>query len=226
MPEISEADLKTLNDAKKQLTTLETTMKTIKGELDGLKAAKVDLEHKLDDADKELLSESYLDFKNKGKVKPTDKGGDFDFDTASGKEIAEHLAGKSKVELKSAMKEINDRIGDTEKQMGKAFARLDVTLTALQHTDFNPNKEAIYKIAQENPSWGAAKCYKQFKLETKATDDQKKIDDEAKEKEDNKALTEKGEDGLLKSTVTNKDLSPEDAADAAYKEAFGNSEKA
>ena len=81
MPEISEEDLQSLNDAKTQLDTLVKSSGELKGEIDNLKTAKDGLERKLDDADSELLSENYLDFKS-GKGKPKsdgNSGSDFDF---------------------------------------------------------------------------------------------------------------------------------------------------
>ena len=185
MPEISEADLKSLNDAKTQLDTLTQKSGKLEGELDTLKTAKVSLERKLDDADTELLSENYLNFKSgKGKSKEADESGDdFDFDRASGKELAAHLNGLSKKDLEKAVNGIGDRIAKTEEMMGKSFAQIDVTLTALRHTDFETNKDAIYKVAKDNPSWGAEKCYTQWKMEDKATADKKVEDNKAKEDE-------------------------------------------
>ena len=226
MPEISEEELQSLNDAKTQVGELTKSFDGLKEETDNLKTAKVDLERKLDDADKELLSENYLDFKSgKGKPKPASDGGDFDFDRASGKEIAEHLGTKAKSDLELALKGVNDRIGKTEEQMGKAFAQLDVTLTALRHSDFDANKDAIYKVAKSNPTWGAEQCYKQWQMENKAASEKEAADAKVKADADAKALAEKGE-GVPGSGTQQKELSPEAAADAAYTKAFGNSEKA
>lgn len=223
MPEISEEQLQSLNDSKTQLDTLTKSVDGFKGDIDNLKTAKVDLERKLDDADKELLSESYLDFKSgKGKPKPdSEDDGDFDYDRASGKEIAAHLKNASSKELKDAIDSIGDRIGKTEQQMGKAFAQLDVTITALTNTDFNPNKDAIYKIAKTNPTWGAERCLKQWRMENKTAIDAKVVEDKKKEEDDAKALAEKGE-GVPLSGAQDKQLSKEDAASVAYDKAFGN----
>ena len=227
MPEISEADLQSLNDAKTQLDTLTKTSEGLQGELDTLKTAKDGLERKLDDADKELLSESYLDFKSeRGKTKGDGgDGGDFDFDRASGKEIAEHLSGKSKVELKEAIESISDRIAKSEEAIGRAFAQIDVNITALSNQDFTPNKEAIYKIAKANPTWGAEKCLKQWRMENKTAIDKKAEEDKKKTEDDAKALTERGE-GVPESGTQAKELNKDEAASAGYDKAFGNSEKA
>ena len=229
MPEISEEQLQSLNEAKTQLDTLTKSGEELKRELDNLKTAKEGLERKLDDADKELLSESYLDFKagkSKGKAEDEDdSGGDFDFDRASGKEIAAHLSGKSSKELKQAIEGISDRIAKSEEAMGRAFAQVDVNITALTNPDFTPNKDAIYKIAKSNPTWGAEKCLKQWRMENKTAIDAKAKADEEKAKEDAKALAEKGE-GVPIAGAQEKELSKEEAANAAYDKAFGNSEKA
>ncbi len=229
MPEISEEELQSLNDAKTTLETVNKTLEGVKGEFDTLKTAKVDLERKLDDADKELLSENYLDFKA-GKGKPKTgagdggNGDDFDFDRASGREIAQHLGAKSKNELATALKGVNDRIGKSEEQIGKALAHLDVTLTALRHKDFDTNKDAIFKVAKSNPTWGAERCYKQWQMEHKASSDKEVADAKAKAEADAKLISEKGE-GVPLSTAQDKQLSAEDAASAGYDKAFGTSEK-
>lgn len=224
MPEISEDELKSLNDAKAELGTLKESATGLTTELGNLKTAKESLERKLDDADKELLSDSYLDFKSgKGKSSPKDDDDDgkgFDFDTASSKEIVTHLGGKTKGQIESALKGITSRIETTEANMGKALAQIDVTLSSLRHSDFDTNQDAIYAIAKANPSWPAEKCYGQWKLESKAADDKKAADIEAKAKEDAKVLTEKGE-GDVASLVTGKELSPEAAAELAYDKSFG-----
>jgi len=227
MPEISEADLQSLNDAKTELATLKESGGKVQGEIDTLKTAKVELERKLDDADKELLSETYLDFKS-GKGKPKggeEESGEFDFDRASGKEIATHLRNASKKELETAIKGMSDRIAKGEEQMSIAFAQLDVTITALTNKDFTPNKDAIYAIAKANPNWGAEKCLKQWRMENETAISKKAADDKKKAEDDAKLLAEKGE-GVPLSTTTDKELTKEEAGDAAYNATFGNAEKA
>ncbi len=225
MPEISEEDLQSLNDAKTELTTLKESGGKLQGEIDTLKTAKDGLERKLSDADEELLSEKYLNYKaGKGKPEP-DESGDFNFDTASGKEIAAHLKGASSKELKTAIDGMSDRIAKSEEAMARAFAQIDVTITALTHKDFTPNKEAIYKIAKTNPTWGAEKCLKQWRMENKTAIDKKAEDDKKKVEDDAKALTERGE-GVPESGAQGKELTKEEAASAAYDQSFGNSEKA
>ena len=228
MPEVSEEDLKSLNEAKTELGTLKGTMEGLNKDVGNLKAAKDGLERKLDDADKELLSENYLDYKSKkGKSTVPEGGGgedSFDYDRASGKEVAAHLEGKSKAQLEAAIKGIATQIEETEAKMGKAFAQIDVTLASIRHADFEPNKDAIYAIAKANQSWGAEKCYSQWKLESKAADDKKKSDADEKVKEDAKVLTEKG-GGVIESLTQKKELTGEEAASAAYDQSFGNSEK-
>lgn len=229
MPDISEEELQSLNDAKTQLTEITKVTDGLKGDIDTLKTAKVELERKLDDADKELLSEDYLDYKGKDKNKggggnSEEDDGTFDFDRASGKEIAAHLSGKSKKELEAAIKGVTDRIGKTEEHMGKAFAQLDVTLAAIRHSDFDANKDAIYAVAKSNPTWGAEKCYTQWQMENKKAIDVKAEEEKKKAEEERKLLAEKGE-GVPNSTTQDKQLSSIDAAGVAYDKAFGNTEK-
>jgi hypothetical protein len=218
-----------LASAQAELKAAQDEMSKIKGEMDTLKTAKDGLERKLDDADTELLSEAYLKFKDEaGRGKPAGGkgvGDEIDLDRASNAEVVAHIAEKYKADLEAASKELGGRLDKTEERIGLAFAQIDVALTAMKHQDFEANKDAIYKVSKDNPTWGAEKCYGQWKMESdKAT--KEKADAAAKKaEEDRKALTEKGE-GVPGSTTQEKELSKEEAASAAYDKAFGTSEKA
>lgn len=222
-----------LTDAQAKLATAETDNKT-------LKDAKVDLERKLDDADKELLSEDYLTYKEgKGKGKGKDNGGEgsegaadanFDLNNASNAELASFIKKGSKGDLDAAVKELSGRLEKSDERVGLALAQVDISLTAMRHPDgdpkkpgFNENFDAIKKIAKANPEWGAEKCYQQFKLEKTGTDKAKADADEKKAEDDRKTLTEKGE-GVPAGATQDKELTKEEAADLAYRKAFGNKE--
>ncbi|KXH72800.1 MAG: hypothetical protein AM326_10970 [Candidatus Thorarchaeota archaeon SMTZ-45] len=217
-------------DLQQQLTQATEALGKLQGEVENLKAAKVDLERRLDEADKELLSETYLDYKDKvvkggGKATPAPAGAEIDYNNASPAEIAAHISGKSKSELDKAIKEMAGRIDQTEQAIGKAFAQVDVALAALRHPDFDPNKDAIYKIAKANPTWGAEKCYEQWKMESTAAATAKAEADKKKAEDDRKALTEKGE-GVPEGATQGKELTAEEAGNVAFDKAFGTSEKA
>ena len=227
MPEISEDELKSLNEAKTQLSDLTKSAETLKSEMENLKGAKEDLERKLDDADRELLGEDYLTFKEKaakGTAGEEGKDGELDLERASNAEIVAHLEAKHKGNLDKALKDIGGKISETDKRMSLAFAQIDVTLTAMRHPDFEEHKDAIYKVAKENPSWGAEKCYGQWKMESEKTTSEAKKAEDKKAEEERKTLTEKG-GGVPSSTTQEKELTKEEAADLAYRKAFGTSEK-
>lgn len=227
------------SEVQQQLTDAQAKLATAEGENKSLKDAKGDLEHKLDEADKELLSEDYLNFKDgnakegKGGAAASDGDGEgtrdsLDLERASNREVVEFINKKYKGDIQVAVKDITSRLDKGDERIALTFAQIDVTLTALRHgggdgkPSFNDNEKAIYAIAKTNPKWGAEKCYQQFLLESKASEDEKKAAAIKKADEDQKALTEKR--GVPGSTVQDKQLSPEEAAEAGYKEAFGNKE--
>lgn len=224
-----------LTDAQTKLATAETDKKT-------LEDAKVDLERKLDDADKELLSEDYLTYKEgKGKGRAGDRSGaggeggegaadaNFDINNASNAELAAFIKKGSKGDLDAVVKELSGRLEKSDERVGLALAQVDISLTAMRHPDnaeklgFNENFDAIKVIAKANPEWGAEKCYQQFKLEKTGSDKEKADADKKKVEDDLKSDTEKGE-GVPGSTTQGKELTKEEAADVAYRKAFGNSE--
>lgn len=218
---------KTGAEGAQELAKLNETLGTIKSELATAEGAKKDLEQKLEDADKELLSDDYLSYKEKqgkGGKKEGEEGGEgkgeLNLDEASNRDIVKHIEGKYKGAVDSAVTEMAGRLDKTNERIGLAFAQIDVTLTAMRHSDFNEHSEDIFKIAKDNPSWGAEKCYKQFKLEAKQTTDEKAIADKKKADEEHKALTEKT--GAPAGATQEKDLSAADAAEAGYKAAFGS----
>jgi len=198
-----------------------------------LGGAKESLERQLGDANKELTGEDYLDYlenKSKGKIGgQSNAGSEFntseDFDRASNTEVAKfvvkHVEGK--------LAELDSKIGKSSKQMndkiGLAYARLDVEVTKAKYNgnDGGPswaeNEKEIVAIAKANPSWGAEQCYKQFKLEHKAKVDAEAEAKRKKTQEEEELITEKG--GVAGSTAKKKQMSAEEAAEFAYRKAFG-----
>jgi len=221
-------------DVQQQLTTLQEQMKTQGVEMETLKGAKVDLEQRIDEADKELLSDEYLDFKEnkgKGKAAPAEgegAAGEIDLDRASNREIATFIEKKYKGDMDLAVKDLKGQLDLTKQQIGMMAAQFDVALTTMRHgggdgkPSFAENQKAIFEIAKTNPKWNAEQCYQQFILQQKAADDEKSDADKKKAEEEEKAATERA--GVPGSIVTDKELSKEDAAALAYKKAFGNKE--
>ena len=208
-----------------------------KAELAGLKAqleqtakAKGEMEAKLRDADSELLGDEYLDYleqkgKNKGGKKPassTTSEEEVDWETMSKAQIVKHLTEKHSGDLKKAQEDLVSQVGKLSDKVAVAFARVDIELARHKFPDFDfdKNKERFYQLSKENEKWGAQRVVKEILRE-----DKEKSDVEAKEKEEaaekeRKALTERG--GLPIGSGQEKRLTKEQAAELAYRKAFGN----
>ena len=216
-----------LADANAKISELSKTNEELGG-------AKESLERQLGDANKELLGEDYLEYLESKKGGGGNKGGQddsafsggADFDQASNTEVAKFVVKHMDGKLKEIVENFGKNTKALDDKIGLAFARLDVTMTAAKYdgSDGGPswaeNEKEICKIAKENPSWGAEQCYKQFKLEhaAKVKEDADKAAAKAKEEED--LITEKG--GVPGSTTEGKDLTAEEAAEIAYRKAYGN----
>jgi len=220
-------------DVQQQLTTLQTKLAAVEAETATLKGAKTDLEQRLEEADKELLSDEYLEWKeSRGKRKTsssTDEKGEIeiDLDRASNREIAGFIEKKYKGDLDAAVKDIRKELDLSKQQIGMIAAQFDVALTSLRHSgkdglpSFVEHQKEIFEIAKANPKWDAEKCYQQFVLESKARLDKEAEEKKKKAEEEAKAATER--DGVPTSVTTGKQLTKDEAADLAYRKAFGNS---
>lgn len=218
-------------DVQQQLSSLQAKLSALETETKTLKDAKVDLEQRLDEADKELLSDEYLDFKEKkGKTAPVKSGAieELDLDRASNREIVDFIEKKYKGDVDAAVKDIRKELDLSKQQLGLVAAQIDVAITALKHDgrdgkpDFEGNQKAIFEIAKANPRWSAEQCYRQFLLQSKADFDKKAEDDKKKAEEEEKAATERA--GVPGSVVQGKQLTKEEAAEIGYRKAFGNRE--
>ncbi len=210
-------------DGGEKLGELESQLKELQGTVKSLQEAKSALESKLGEYESELLSEDYLNWKEGktgGKADVEDEEGEVDLETASAKEIVRYLERKYRGDLEGAIESISGKIGEVEERVGLALARVDIELTALKHQDFWSYKDRIKKIAEENPTWSAEKCYKQAKLEMKMEEEEKLRKEEEKAEKERRALAEKG--GVPPSIIQGKQLSKDEAAKLAYRAAFGN----
>ena len=220
------------SDVQQQLTDALVKLGTAEAENKTLGDAKGDLERKLDDADKELLGEDYLAFKDKkakGSAKPDpDKGGGaaapLDLDTASNAEIENYIETKFQGNIDKAIGDLGTKLDASNTKVSQAFAQVDVALCMNRHSDFAEHKDAIFKVAKENPTWGAEKCYEQFTLEAKKVKDDADVAAKKKEEEDLKVRTEKG-GGAAASTTTDKEMTSEEAGDLAYRQSFEEGQK-
>ena len=222
--------------ASEELNTLKTTLETMKGELTNLSAAKADLEKMRDEADKQLLSPEYLEFlESKKAPKVTVDKTEVNFEEMTPNQIAKHFTDSYKGDLDKAITSITTRMDSLDEGLGKAFASVDLALTGIKHTDLGEalelpvakrNEEqkqlvsTIHKVATENPTWSSERCYKQAKLEIKQGVDEKVEAEREKAEKENKLLSEKP--GASATILQGKQLSKEQAADVAWKHAFGN----
>jgi len=216
-------------DVQQQLTAMQAKLTAMESENKTLKDAKVDLEQRLDEADKELLSDDYLGFKEKkGKASSTGDGAttELDLDRASNREIVDFIEKKYKGDVDAAVKDIRKELDLSKQQIGMISAQIEVAIAELRHDGrdgkptFGDNKKAIFEIAKANPKWSAEQCYKQFLLQSKADADEKAAADKKKAEEEEEAATERA--GVPGSTVQGKQLSKEEAAEIGYRKAFGS----
>jgi len=216
-------------EGDQQLTQLQSKLTALESENKTLKDAKSDLEQRLDEADKELLSDAYLDYKEKvSKVKSSahEEGLDIDLDRASNREIAAFIEKKYKGDMDAAIRDIKGQLDLTKQQMSIIAAQFDIALAEIRYDgrdgkpSFAKNRDAIFKIAKANPRWSAEECYRQFVLENDANVREKSERDRRKAEEEEKAATERA--GVPGSSVHEKELTAEEAATIAYRKAFGN----
>jgi len=218
-------------DVQQQLSSLQSRLKELEEEGKTLKDAKADLEQRLDEADKELLSESYLSFKE-GKSKSFGSTGGveeiegLDLDRASNREIANFIEKKYKGDIDMAVKDIKRELDLSKQQIGMMAAQFDLALATIKHDgrdgkpSFKSNEKAIFEIAKANPKWDAERCYSQFLLQSKAAADEKAEAEAKKAEEEAKAATERA--GVPSSITAGKQLSKDEAAELAYRKAFGS----
>jgi len=227
-----EGDQGAAGEVQQQLSQLQQRVGALESENKTLKDAKVDLEQRLDEADKELLSEEFLDFKDKrgkaGAGAGTGAATEIDLDRASNKEIADFITKNYKGDIDAAVKDIRKELDLSKQQIGMIAAQFDVALATIRHDGrdgkptFEANQKAIFDIAKANPSWSAEKCYQQFLLQSKAEADAKAEADRKKAEEEEKAATERA--GVPGSAVQGREPTAEEAAEIAYRKAFGTKE--
>jgi len=223
--QISDADLATLRDKA--------------GKTDALSATNKELSIKKEAYEKDLLSPEYLEFlenKSKGgnKVTSAEEGKD-NYEDMTATELATTILGKVTTLFEGVDKKLDTSIGSVGENVNKALGSIDVQMTGLKHKDFGeaittveasrtPEQKLLldttHKVAVDNPTWGVEKCLKSARRDIK--DNQEAIAAEAKlvaEKE-GLALSEKG--GINADLVIEKQLSPEEAGEKAFKASFGN----
>jgi len=218
-------------DLTQELTQIKNELDQIKKQNEELGGAKESLERQLGDANKELMGEDYLEYLEsrkggKGKEEGSEFSAGEDFDRATNTEVAKFVVGHIDKKLSSVMDDVNKRSKALDDKIGLAFAKLDVSLAKnkFDGNDGGPawsdHEKEIFEIAKKNPSWGAEQCYRQFKLEHLARTEEERKAAAKKAEEEEKLVTEKG--GVPGSATQEKDMSSKEAAEVAYRKAFGN----
>ena len=236
-------DTGSAGETAQQLSQLQGQLKDLQSSFESMKQAKEQLEKQYDDASKELLSPSYLEFlegkKGGGGKKSEGEGAkELNFDEMSPNQMVKHLVTAYKGDLDKSIKVIDDKISDLETRLQSAFGQIDVTITAQKHSDFgealelpptarNPEQklliDTVHQVATENPTWNAERCYKHAKLVIKQEADEKLAAESARAEKDRKALTEKGGAPIV--TMQEKAMGKDEAAQTAWKATFGNKDK-
>jgi len=217
-------------DVNQQLSKLQEELGALKQEKKQLADEKVSLASRLDEADKELLSDTYLTFKEKvsgGSGSGSGSGsGDIDLDRASNKEVVDFVRKEFGGNISAAVKSLKGELELTKQQTSILAAQFDVSIASLKHDgrdgkpSFEENFKDIMVVAKENPTWNAEKCYKQFVIQSKAKAEEKAAIDAKKAEDEERAFSEKA--GSPDSVVVGKQPTADEAAKLAYRQAFGN----
>ena len=207
-------------------------LKKVQEELSSLEGAKTALEQRLEAANSQLLSPEYLDYleskENRGSSKNSVESGEEespDFDSMSGSELLAHIRGESSKSLKAIESGFSKQLEALGGSIGKLSGKLDVELASIKHPDLKEGlQDKVYRdsfitVANENPSWGAERVYKQLRLERAAN---KIEEEERRAKREELELQAVSEKGGIPASITERDnISAQEAADMAYRIAFG-----
>ena len=206
---------------------LEKTILEMKKELEGIKGDKAKLLADVEKRDADLMSPQYLAFLEKGAhsdEKEIDSKG-VDYEDMSKAQLVDLLSKQRDEKIKDIDGVFNKKIDSLTDKISLAFAQLDLRISKTDNPDFKweDHKEKFFQKAKENPTWNANKVIKDINRDLKDEAETKSADDKAKEEEEHKALTEKA-GTVVTDSAQQKTISKGEAAEAAYREAFGNKE--
>lgn len=214
-------------------------------------SARTEDARKLEGYEKELLSQDYLDFlgnrKGKGGGDDSDpdkgkgKGGDDtapDFENMTTGQLAKYMDARLTKTLGTLTQKVGETLKEYDERVGKAFAEIDVALTAVKYKDFGdalstkPDKRTaeqkelvsrVHKVSTDNPNFSTERCVIEAKRALKEEADAKAVEEKAAAEADSKALSEKG--GAAATALIEKGLPKEEAASKAWDSTFGAKEK-
>lgn len=217
------------------VTELQATVAKLEGQIGEIDKAKADLTEKVGDYEKTFMSKEWMDFVDTQKGgegdgdEETPKSGDIsDLNNLNPTQLAEHLSKSFGVALGKITSASDKRFEDMQSVLVSQLSRVNLELTKLEYPDLrgklgpkdgkSDEQKEYYKqyfnIARDNPGWDGAKVYKQVEMELAASAHSAEKDEEARVEKERLALTERASDASL-STLDGKDLTADEAADAA-----------
>jgi hypothetical protein len=216
-------------------------------------SARTEDARKLEGYEKELLSQDYLDFLGNrkggggkddagvGKGKDGKAGDDDtppDFENMTTGQLAKYMDARLTKTLGTLTQKVGETLKEYDERVGKAFAEIDVALTAVKYKDFGdalstkPDKRTaeqkelvsrVHKVSTDNPNFSTERCVIEAKRALKEEADAKAVEEKAAAEADSKALSEKG--GAAATALIEKGLPKEEAASKAWDSTFGAKEK-
>lgn len=199
----------------------------LKSDLEATKAKLSEAEsRKLDPFDEQYLKILAAQEEEKGGSVSNKSGDDFDPDAASNAELLAHIEAKLASATAEKAGALEQKMEQLANFIAQRDARNDLRLTEQAHPDLTeklkdtPYKERFYQQAKSNPNWGAEKVYKQVEMELAHEAREKAAADSDRAKRERAAMTERG--GLPSSVTQRKDMTKEEAVEAAYNAVFGD----
>lgn len=190
-----------------------------------------ELTAKLEEAQNSMADPEYLRYlmeQGGGGTKDDEEESDYDELTQS--QLAERMQQTFEESMKSGLKEATAGVDKLSKEVGRALAHLDIELAKVKDPEFKAGftkkdyKARFFELSKQNPSWTTDDLRKQLKMESafEALEAGKKK--EAAEAEELKVMSESSD--TASALLEEKKLSPEQAADLAFRQAFGTVSKA
>ena len=219
------------HDAGEDIEALRAKMKEYEQKASKLEAARTEVEtlkQRLENADRALLDPNYLAYLEKLKRGDNERSGDseIDLDTLTGSQLAQHLSTSFEERLTRLKDDHKKELAQLTAEAGKALATLDLDLAKMKHEDLAKGwddekfRDDFYQVAKSNPTKRASEVFAEIRAKKLVQEQEERKREEAREQAALDAIGEKS--GIPQSSATSKDLSDEEAANLAYRKAFGN----
>lgn len=221
--------------ADENVEALRAKLKEVEEKASKLEAARTEmqsLKQRLENADKALLDPNYLAYLESLKRGDSEKRGEseIDLDTLTGSQLAQHLSQGFETRLKKLQGDHKNELAQLTAEAGKALATLDLDLAKLQHDglrkgwDDEKFRDKFYQIAKANPSKRASEVFDDLKAKMFVREQEEREREATREQAALDAIGEKS--GIPQSSATQKDLTPAQAGQLAFRKAFGNAGEA